>query len=49
MRIYIEIQSGDDRAGAPYFIYDARLANYAAYDITGTALDSDVHFDGVKD
>jgi hypothetical protein len=48
MRMYIDIEAGDDRTGAPYFLYDSKLTNYAEYDITGTTLNSDVHFDGIK-
>ena len=48
MRMYIDIEAGDDRTGTPYFLYDSNLKNYAEYDITGTTLNSDVHFDGVK-
>jgi hypothetical protein len=48
MRMYIDITLGDDRTGTPYFLYDSKLTNYADYDITGTTLNSEVHFDGVK-
>jgi len=48
MQLYIWIEAGSDRTGAPFFEYDSTSNLYAEYDITGTTLKSDVHFDGVK-
>jgi hypothetical protein len=48
MQMYIDIRAGNDRTGGTYFIYDSKLSNYAEYDISGTTLNSDVHFDGIK-
>jgi hypothetical protein len=48
MQMYIWIEAGSDRTGQPFFVYDSSSNMYAEYDITGTTLQSDVHFDGVK-
>lgn len=48
IQLYIWIEAGHDRTGAPFFLYDASSNLYAEYDITGTTLQSTVHFDGVK-
>jgi hypothetical protein len=48
IQMYIDIQAGNDRTGGTYFLYDSSSAQYAEYDITGTTLNSDVHFDGIK-
>jgi len=48
VELYIWIEAGNDRTGGTYFMYDSSSSEYAEYDITGTTLDSDVHFDGVK-
>jgi hypothetical protein len=48
MRLYIWIEAGDDRTGAPYFICDYSSPNHAHYNITGTTLDSTVTFEGLK-
>jgi hypothetical protein len=47
-QMYIDIEAGNDRTGGTYFIYDPTSPLYAEYDITGTTLNSDVHFDGIK-
>jgi hypothetical protein len=46
--MYIDIEAGDDRTGGQYFLWDPNSTSYAEYDITGTTLDSSVHFDGIK-
>jgi hypothetical protein len=48
MQMYIDIVWGDDRTGGTYFLYDSNSKKYAEYDITGTTLNSTVHFDGIK-
>jgi hypothetical protein len=46
--MYIDIEAGDDRTGGQYFLWDPNSTSYAEYDITGTTLDSSVHFDRTK-
>ena len=46
--MYIDIAAGNDRTGGPYFLWDPASNQYAEYDITGTTLQSNVHFDGIK-
>ena len=48
IEMYIWIEAGNDRTGGTFFQYDSSSQAYAEYDITGTTLDSDVHFDGIK-
>lgn len=48
IQMYIDIQAGNDRTGGRYFKYDPASPLYAEYDITGTTLNSEVHFDGIK-
>ncbi len=48
VELYISITLGSDRTGGTYYTFGASSNQYAEYDITGTTLDSDVHFDGIK-
>ena len=48
IQMYIDIVAGNDRTGGTYFVWDQSSNAYAEYDITGTTLNSDVHFDGIK-
>lgn len=48
IQMYIEIQAGDDRTGGRYFRWDQSSTACAEYSITGTTLNSSVHFDGIK-
>jgi len=47
-QIYIDIIWGDDRTGGTYFLLDQSANATAMYNITGTTLDSSVHFNGVS-
>ncbi|WP_237479737.1 hypothetical protein [Lichenibacterium dinghuense] len=39
---------GSNRTAGQYYMSDTSSNQYAEYDITGTTLNSHVHFDGVK-
>ena len=47
MRLYIWIEAGDDRTGAPYFLCDYSSPDFAHYTVSGTTLNSTVKLDGV--
>ena len=47
MRMYIDIVAGDDRTGSPWWLFSASSNQCANYDITGTTLNSSVHFNGI--
>lgn len=48
IQMYIWIDSGNDRTGGTYFQYDPTATVYARYEITGTTMNSTVHFQGVS-
>lgn len=48
IEMYIDIEAGNDRTGGQWFQWDPSSTEYAEYDITGTTLESTVHFDGIK-
>jgi hypothetical protein len=48
IEMYIDIVAGNDRTGGTYFIYDPSSNRRAEYSITGTTLNSHVHFDGIR-
>ena len=47
VQTYIDIVAGNDRTGGTYFLYDPSSPLCANYSITGTTLNSAVHFGGV--
>lgn len=47
VQMYIDIAAGNDRTGGTYFLYDANSPACANYSITGTTLNSSVHFGGI--
>lgn len=48
VRLAIGITAGNDRTGGQYFEYQPTAPGQAHYEITGTTLNSDVHFQGVQ-
>ena len=48
VQLYISIEAGSDRTGGSYFMWDPTATVSARYSISGTTLDSDVHFHGVS-
>jgi hypothetical protein len=48
IQMYIAIRAGNDRTGGRYFQFDPSSRAYAEYRITGTTLNSAVHFDGIS-
>lgn len=47
VQMYIDIAGGNDRTGGTYFMYDPSSSACANYSITGTTLNSSVHFGGI--
>lgn len=47
IQMYIDIMAGSDRTGGQFFLYDPNSKACAIYRITGTTLNSSVHFEGV--
>ncbi|AFE06808.1 hypothetical protein COCOR_06208 [Corallococcus coralloides DSM 2259] len=47
IQLYIDINGGNDRTGGTHFLYDPNSTACAHYRITGTTLNSEVHFDGI--
>jgi hypothetical protein len=48
IQLYIEIRAGDNRTGGRYFRWDPSSRSIAEYRITGTTLNSAVHFEGIR-
>ena len=48
LQMYVDIEAGNDRTGGAYFLFDPTSKLTAKYRITGTTLNSTMHFDGVS-
>lgn len=48
IQMYIDIVAGNDRTGGMWFHWDISSRAYGDYRVSGTTLNSGVHFEGIK-